>query len=321
MAQNSSKASRFPKLMRKYVKKLSPSSALKKSSNGKRANPSRREPDISDFPFLSFPAEIRDQVYHYVFGAVGVHIIFHKGQSRHVRCEHLTPNYGSDCCITATKTNVHLQSGFNDGQRSYKPIYTTPTSLLYVNKQIYNEASAILYRALTFHVSRLDHWVSFANTINPKHLAMIRCLRGTWMALACLTEPPVSPRHPRYQIYENYTTLSDGSFQDFWDIVASRMLGLVDLGIFMDYIGQFLSRSRTASWVPPLTKVRGLKKLEIRIEDRFNGAHTSDPDDCLRAEKEQAALLAYLTDIMCAEREQGQPAAVDGVEDVVTTDT
>ena len=277
--QNTSNLSRRPSLSRRKKK-------------GKNNN--------APFPFLQLPREIRDQIYLYVFGNQAVQIIPH-GDSKltYSRCSWINPPAASRYLPWSASTFPDPWKVWDSPESHDQGSEKLQTSTLYACRQTYNESSQVLYSAICFQADEVQTWLRFACSINSKHLAMVKSLRTCWVALACLTEAPVPPEQKkRYAKYENYTTLSDGGFQEFWSLPATKMTGLVDLGFVMEYTGHYLSRSTSAMWVDELLKVKGLGKFELEIWDmRSKQPRTQEATD-----EEMASLRQYLRDRMCAPR-------------------
>nr|KMM68436.1 hypothetical protein CPAG_04763 [Coccidioides posadasii RMSCC 3488] len=261
--------------------------------------PSRRRREsreqLSRFPLLSLPPEIREEVYRFYFGPEAIHLASDQGRITSYRCKQTDPSPVSDCC-TRPYCIAYFQTAAseNDGNSRVN------TALLYTCRQIYREASAMLYRSVIFQTNAMVTWVLFAGMISPGHLAMVKGLRACWIALPCLTMAPIPPNDPRYPEYEHYTVFMDGHFREFWEILGSRMSGLQDLGFVMDYTGQFLSRAVTAEWHRQLTKVTGLKRLDLQIWDTFGGAQWQTGRDEAKAAAEMEVLMEYLKKRMCS---------------------
>ncbi|EEP82164.1 predicted protein [Uncinocarpus reesii 1704] len=258
----------------------------------------RSKPDAPPFPFLSLPAEIRDLIYRWVFGPQAIHLASDRGRVISFRCSQTDPSPTSDCC-TRPFAYSHLAAETR-GERAQSPINT---ALFYVCRQVYHEASAVLFESVAFQTNSMVTWVLFAGSVPPHHLARVRKLRACWIALPCLTMAPVPPDDPRYAEYEHYTVFMDGHFQEFWDIVGSQMTGLRDLGFVMDYLGQYLSRATTAEWHRQLIKVTGLQNFNLGVWDTFGGAPGLAGKNEAKAKREMEILLQYLSKQMCSQRE------------------
>lgn len=82
---------------------------------------------MSIFPFLSLPAELREQIYFYCFSFKGIERFFDK-------------------LYTFVKARVAKQ-----GRMTKVPVRRTPTVLL-INRQIFNEAiTHVRKHSVTFH--------------------------------------------------------------------------------------------------------------------------------------------------------------------------
>lgn len=267
-----------------------------------KKNTSRRKKDSKDnapFPLFQLPREIRDQIYQCVFGSLAVHIIpYGDSKLTYSRCLWATPPAASryfplDGGPFPDPWMIQEIPGDQDQGNENEKLHV---SILYACRQTYNEASGILYSTICFQADEVPTWLRFANSVNSNHLAMVKSLRTCWVSLACLTEAPVPPEQTkRYAKYENYTTLSDGGFQEFWDLIATRMTGLIDLGFVMEYTGHYLSRSTSALWVNELLRVKRLGRFELEIWDR----RSNQPETQEATDEEMVVLLKYLRDRMC----------------------
>lgn len=118
------------------------------------------------------------------------------------------------------------------------------------------------------------------------------------------TDPP-STALTGYPAYERYT-ISPTEYAEFWDLVSSaRMSGLRELGFVMDYDGQFLARGKGAEWVKPVTKVRGLKRVGVRVWDWIR-AENGKGEDVEGARREENELNEWLEGVVCQGREVGE---------------
>ncbi|OAT06583.1 hypothetical protein BDBG_02770 [Blastomyces gilchristii SLH14081] len=113
-----------------------------------------------------------------------------------------------------------------------------------------------------------------------------------------------------YASYEQYT-LWDEPWGEFWEIVRSKMDGLVELGFCMNYEGQYLDRWTGAKWLKPLLTVRGLRRLEVWVQDRIGGEDGRGGEDEVGAKREGETLVEFLGEIMC-QGKRGE--VVDGVD-------
>lgn len=266
--------------------------------------------DQLPFPFFSLPPEIRNQIYYALFSCdLAIHL-FHVRENLYLlRCRQPTPQLDDTCCPHSSLADQALSKTFAETlQRAntQTSITKTPrsilahlaTAILYTNKQLYNEAAAVLYGELTFEAAELKTWLLFSRMVSPLHLALVKRLRSTWVGLPCLTMAPVRPGAAGYASYEQYT-LWDEPYEEFWEIVRSRMDGLVELGFCMNYEGQYLDRSTGAKWLELLLAVRGLRGLDVWVRDRIGGEDGRGGEDELGAKKEGEALVEFLRGVMC----------------------
>ncbi|PGH10522.1 hypothetical protein AJ79_05450 [Helicocarpus griseus UAMH5409] len=278
------------------------------------------------FPFLSLPPEIRNQIYFALFNCDRAVHLFHAKDKLHlIRCRQPTPALDDSCCphtslahhciqnlnkIFAELPPEHQQHDSprkpnniinNAKKTSWSTPSHLPTDILYTNKQLYNEASAVLYSDLYFEAAELKTWLLFAHMVSARHLALVKRLRSTWVGLPCLTMAPVRPGGAGYAAYEQYT-LWDEPYEEFWEIVRCRMDGLVELGFCMNYEGQYLDRSTGARWLEPLLRVRGLKWVEVWVRDRIGGEDGRGGEDAEGARREGEAFGVFLRGVMCSGR-------------------
>ncbi|OJD28199.1 hypothetical protein ACJ73_00410 [Blastomyces percursus] len=316
------------KEMRKFIesfpsRKLSIS--IKRQKRHSISHDGRKTNDQPPLPFLSLPPEIRNQIYYALFNCgLAIHL-FHVRETLYLlRCRQQTPHLDDACCGHSSRVDLCIQALSNtfseplQRDTTQKVIRNTqrsilthlPTAILYTNKQLCNEAAAVLYGELTFEALELKTWLLFARMVSPRHLALVKRLRSTWVGLPCLTMAPVRPGATGYASYEQYT-LWDEPWDEFWDIVRSKMDGLVELGFCMNYEGQYLDRSIEANWLKPLLTVRGLRQLEVWVRDRIGGEDGRGGEDEAGAKREGEALMKFLRKIMC----QGiRGEVVDGVD-------
>ncbi|ODH48018.1 hypothetical protein GX48_05865 [Paracoccidioides brasiliensis] len=273
----------------------------------------------SPFPFLSLPPEIRNQIYYTLFNCdLAIHLFHLKDKLYLVRCSQSTPHVDHACCQHSALVDRRLQElSYTYAQalqygNTNKPIAGTPqffltrlpTAILYTNKQLYNEASAMLYSEMSFEAAELTTWLLFARMVSARHLALVKRLRSTWVGLPCLTMAPVRPGGAGYAEYEQYT-LWDEPYEEFWELVKEKMEGLVELGFCMNYEGQYLDRSTGAKWLKPLLEVRRLNKVEVWVRDRIGGEDGKGGENVVAAKREGEVLMQYLRGIMCQGRKEG----------------
>ncbi|OAX84108.1 hypothetical protein ACJ72_01520 [Emergomyces africanus] len=273
----------------------------------------RKTVEQPTFPFFSLPPEIRNQIYYALFNCdLAVHLFQVRERLYLLRCRQQTPHLDDTCCPhtsladhcvqALSKTFTETLQRVNTHKPITKPPWPIlahlPTDILYSNKQLYNEAAAVLYGELTFEAAELKTWLLFSRTVSPRHLALVKRLKSTWVGLPCLTMAPVRPGAAGYASYEQYT-LWDEPYEEFWEIVRSRMGGLVMLGFCMNYEGQYLDRSTGAKWLEPLLAVRGLRGLEVWVRDRIGGEDGRGGEDEVGAKRDGEVLVRFLRSIMC----------------------
>ncbi|KLJ11855.1 hypothetical protein EMPG_13002 [Blastomyces silverae] len=314
--------------MRKFIESFPScklSISIKRQKHHSIIHDGRKINDQLPFPFLSLPPEIRNQIYYALFNCdLAIHL-FHIRETLYLlRCRQQAPHLDDACCAHSSRVDQCIQAVSNtfpeplQRDSTHKAITNTPrsilthlpTAILYTNKQLYNEAAAVLYGELTFEASGLKTWLLFARMVSPRHLALVKRLQSTWVGLPCLTMAPVRPGAAGYASYEQYT-LWDEPWDEFWEIVRSKMDGLVELGFCMNYEGQYLDRSTGAKWLRPLLTVRGLRRLEVWVRDRVGGEDGRGGEDEVGAKREREALVEFLREIMC-QGKRGE--VVDGVD-------
>ncbi|PGH03647.1 hypothetical protein GX51_03911 [Blastomyces parvus] len=265
------------------------------------------------FRFLCLPPEIRNQIYYALFNCdLAIHLFHVRETLYFLRCRQQTPHLDDACCAHSSRVDRCIQALSNtfsepfQRDSTHKGLANTarsilshlPTAILYANKQLYSEAAAVLYGELAFEASELKTWLLFARMVSPRHLALVKRLRSTWVGLPCLTMAPVRPGGAGYASYEQYT-LWDEPWDEFWEIVRSKMDNLVELGFCMNYEGQYLDRSIEAKWLKPMLTVRGLRRLEVWVRDRIGGEDGRGGEDEDGAKREGEALVKFLREIMC----------------------
>ncbi|KAL2366979.1 hypothetical protein RJZ56_000066 [Blastomyces dermatitidis] len=251
--------------------------------------------------------------------------LFHVKETLYLlRCRRQTSYLDGACCAHSSRVDLCIQALSNTFSEplqrdSRNKIITNtprsilahlPTAILYTNKQLYNEAAAVLYGELTFEASELKTCLLFACMVSTRNLPLVKRLRSTWVGLSCLTMAPVRRGVAGYASYEQYT-LWDEPWGEFWEIVRSKMDGLVELGFCMNYEGQYLDRSTGAKWLKPLLTVRGLRRLEVWVQDRIGGEDGRGGEDEVGAKREGETLVEFLGEIMC-QGKRGE--VVDGVD-------
>ncbi|QSS50003.1 hypothetical protein I7I53_10544 [Histoplasma capsulatum var. duboisii H88] len=301
--------------MRKFFESLHPHKLLTSKKRQKRSIDHDSCPinGQSSFPFFSLPPEIRNQIYFALFSCDQAIHLFHVKENLYLlRCRQSTPHLDGTCCphlsladgaIPSIRESLAKISHCDDTCKSriktpHSALAHLPTSILYANKQLYNEAAAVLYSELSFEASELKTWILFARMVSPHHLALVKRLWSTWIGLPCLTMAPVRPGATGYASYEQYT-LWDEPWDEFWAIVSSRMDGLVELGFCMNYDAQYLDRSTEAKWLEPMLTVRGLRNLDVWVRDRIGGQSNRRGEDEPGAKREGEALVQFLKGIMC----------------------
>jgi hypothetical protein len=256
-------------------------------------------------PLLTrLPKEIRIQIWQYALGSGGCHYHLMHGGGRitHALCQASSHgnvnNLASPCCRSSASRTCcdktlmsHLcltgrgctrQAANMDNVFDKLP--RANSTLLRTCRQIYQEATLLLYSTNIFDVDDLNTFIYWSRTILPGRLASVRALSISWD----IFWPPLTKTNPTgthtCEMVCPYERLgvrnSDQVWLEFWDIVATKMAGLQDLririGIMPQYYGtahlsalfgkeKGLLRELSANWVRPILCIRGLKRFELEI--------------------------------------------------------
>src|SRR5436190_11735485 len=225
------------------------------------------------------PAELRCEIYRFLFGNAPVHLVYVSETVTHVRC------HESWNCR-------HVEARNGRGKKNSRPqlpsSLTTHAAILRTCRRIYNEAVPILYSSLIFQVTNFEAWICFSSQVRPQSLISIRHPRASWESLSHQKDGPWH-RPLAYAKYKS--TFGDGVYEYFWHLVATKMTGLVDLTLLMHYPTELLDRSADSDWHQPLQNVRGLRTFTLEIRDRGD---MSSPDTL--------ALIQLLRETMCSPR-------------------
>lgn len=134
------------------------------------------------------PLEIRLEIYAYVFGDEGVHLLHEKRRVAHVRCRQTNPRW--DCSerrAAAGKLREWGMARDNEDAFGWGPkietagyLSWTDVAILQTCQQVYAEAAAILYSKLVFQVDTLDTWNYFSERLRPQTLGTIKHVRASW---------------------------------------------------------------------------------------------------------------------------------------------
>ncbi|KLJ05704.1 hypothetical protein EMPG_10836 [Blastomyces silverae] len=254
---------------------------------------------IQESYFLTrLPPEIRVQIYKLIFARDTIHLLHNKGRISHIRIP----------LRSRTRRNeydyFYFQCSVDRSQIS---------SLLLTCRQIHKEAAPLFYSTPVFRVSLQETWNLFAKLIGPENLSHVRSLRAPvhlQLAQGC-SGPPASTISSRGSqpkavvgpmLWASSVAASSSynkdeernGYDEFCDILATKMYGLRDLMLVLVSLPDGPVRSLDAEWHRPLRRLRGLREfsLEIRNESDAEAEDTK-------------ALVRFLRETVCARREEG----------------
>ena len=206
----------------------------------------------STSPLLRLPREIRDQIYSYLFVNKFV-IRIDKIPHRLTQSRSLYPASWND--------RQHVQSGPRGA--SEWPIPSNiecklNSALIKTCRQIYLEATPLIYSTNTFQICDLDNLIYLNQTIRLPRMASIKYLQIQWV----LCYLPLCGSMSR-----KYRPQDDETWLRFWNIVATRMTGLVALDIslviWLPQLQSYYGHEKV--WLKPLIDIRGLKQFVLDI--------------------------------------------------------
>jgi hypothetical protein len=221
-------------------------------------------------PLLLLPLEIREKIYADALGNGILHLIQLPKRLGHIRCTTLdsTLPHGdlTRACFWPSPVQYYRHGELmNPEARSDGCL-----ALLQTCRQIYNEASRILYRTNTFDANHPQTLLFLARTLRPERLESIRYLQLTWSGRLPMIENDADKEPDDLKTWE-----------DMWDTVGERMSGLRSLKLKLTLVDdvvslQWLQFTRTR-WTRNdvqfekmlerlKMKVRGLSNFELDLE-------------------------------------------------------
>ncbi|PGG96001.1 hypothetical protein GX51_08040 [Blastomyces parvus] len=255
---------------------------------------------IQESYFLTrLPPEIRVLIYKLIFDCDTIHLLHNKGRISHI--------------------GIPLQNRIRRNQYDYFYLQRSVdrlhiSSLLLTCRQIHKEAAPLFYSAPVFRVSLQETWNIFAKLIGAANLAHVRSLRASvhlQLAQGCSgpSASTISGRgsQPKGAVGPMLWGSSSGAagsssykdeernvYDEFWDILATRMHGLRDLMLVLVSLPDGPVRALDADWHRPLRRLKGLREfsLEIRNESDAKAEDTK-------------ALVRFLRETVCSRREEG----------------
>lgn len=205
--------------------------------------------DVAPAPQLNcdllsrLPLELREEIYGYVLGGTVIHLVQIPRRIVHSRCRLPHPSDGLRSCRPAIQTPLDPCLG---------SVASANVALLKTCRQIYCEASKILYAVNTFDVNRLSTFISFTETIIPARLAAITRLHVSW---------EIGSRHSPST--HTYLELGFHGWVRCWHIIAAQMPGLQHLKVHLKTVQE---PSVYLDWVAPMCEVSGLRSVDISLD-------------------------------------------------------
>ncbi|EEH42758.2 uncharacterized protein PADG_07578 [Paracoccidioides brasiliensis Pb18] len=229
------------------------------------------------------PPEIRIQIYNCLFDHDTIHLLHNKDQISHIR----TPERGRTRFMYAP----------------YSVRKPEISSILLTCRQIHREAAPLFYSRPIFRVSLQETWNVFAKLIGPENLSNVRSLQAPAnLQVQNLAGPSSSSVHGQPRAGSTaWTSASAGCgykdderkvYDEFCEVLTSKMRGLKDLMLVLVSLPEGLSRSLEAEWHAPFQRMRGLQMfaLEIRNERDAEAEDTRE-------------LVRFLKETVCAPRD------------------
>jgi len=270
-------------------------------------------------PLLTLPAELRTQIFNALLGESIIHL-----DSTPLGEERREPLFGHK--IIPRKRVTHTRCSLVDGQYcrcfGWHPVHGTDGSrdedqvwgydrrrarterigvaLLQTCRQTHAEAIPILYGTNTFAVRNLWDLIDFSRAILPDRLAMVTSLDVKWLyyefSFVHLDSTSIigSPERKRMPY-------DDGTWVEFWELVATEMPGLQELRASVD-VRIYADHLSVEGWVAPMLEVSGLRSCTVELMDRDAGGWGLSEGPWERAE-EVRALEGRLEDHMCGRAE------------------
>ncbi|KKZ61145.1 hypothetical protein EMCG_04246 [[Emmonsia] crescens] len=246
----------------------------------------KAEEEESSF-LTRLPPEIRILIYKLVFGRDTIHLLHNKGRISHIR----TP------LRSRTKSNE-----FNYIDAPFSGQKPQISCLLLTCRQIHEEAAPLFYSTPVFRVALQETWNLFAKVIGPENLSHVRSLRAPAHLQALSSFGVASSNNSQPKAAPMLWASAVGSYKDeernaydeFCDILATKMYGLKDLMLVLVSLPKGQARSLEAEWHCPFQKLRGLRKFSLEIRNETD------------AEAEDTKVLVkFLTEAVCTQRDEG----------------
>ena len=182
---------------------------------------------VEESRLLSLPFELRQQIFEEVLGSSTLHITQHPHRLGHTRCTSSIPSSQRThskiiCSRNCFNPNKTIQTYRYGEFLDHDNISEDSLSLLLVNRQLYHEASHILYESTTFDFNHPQSLTFFARSVRASRLNSIRSINITWSGVLPFLDnkPEKSP--------DDLDT-----WKQMWTIVAEQMKGLRKLRVRM----------------------------------------------------------------------------------------
>lgn len=190
-----------------------------------------------DSPLLGrLPIELRLEIYGYVLGGELFHIFPAPKRMAHYYCP--SPSWNDTNCKNCLKTTRSPLPLVGNGR-----IPNNDIALLKACRQIYNEASHVLYATNVFELGNLNSFLHFSQTIRPCRLASIARLHICW-------DLPTRSKEVK-------------SWKRGWHTIATQMSALVHLKLML---GCSLKSNLISGWIHPILEVQGLKSFSLQFK-------------------------------------------------------
>ena len=178
--------------------------------------------------FARLPLEIRQQIYFCALGKRNLYIAKNRLKG----------------CIGHHEDLAHATFHFDHVLPSSK------LSFLRTCRQIYFEASSILYTTNTFKVIGLDDrsaFLTFSQTIPQERLSSIRSVY-----IGCLSS--------QFYFWRQWK-----EWEPVWEVIATKMRGLQDLSIEIMMVSPRAILDLGEDWEKPLLNIRGLRNFSLDL--------------------------------------------------------
>lgn len=169
-------------------------------------------------PFFRLPLEIREKIYSEVLGHDTLHIVQLPKRLGHLRCTASKTSYTHNniiCNRECFHPSVPIQTYRHGEFINVEGTSDNSLSLIQTCRQIYNEASLVLYQTNTFDINHPQTLLFLARTILPSRLASIRNLNLTWSGILPFLDNDTNKAPDDLKTWE-----------DAWKIIAGKMPAL-----------------------------------------------------------------------------------------------